>query len=106
MSTYYAANRKPGEFVKLKEFLDKYKIDKTKFAAKLDTNAATIYHYMSGRNKPRQKLAERIEKETDGLVTVMELRGKDDRNKKRKADSIPSEQDVRGENQVSDIPSN
>lgn len=87
----------------LKDYFDKYQINKTKFAARLDTNPAAIYHYLSGRMKPRQKLAERIEKETDGLVTVIELRGKDERIKKRKADSSAGEQDVRTENVVSDL---
>lgn len=68
----------------IKQFIDKYKINTTKFAAKCDTTVGALYFYMQGKRKPRQKIAERIEQESDGLVTVMELRGKDDRLKNKK----------------------
>ena len=67
----------------LKQFLDKYNINATKFAAKCDTTVAALYFYMQDKRKPRQKIAEKIEQESDGLVTVMELRGKDDRLKNK-----------------------
>lgn len=69
--------------MKLKQFIDKYKVNTTKFAAKCDTTVAALYFYMQEKRKPRQKVAEKIEKESDGLVTVMELRGKDDRIKEK-----------------------
>lgn len=68
----------------LKEFFDRHNINATKFAAKCDTTVAALYFYMQDKRKPRQKIAERIEEESHGLVTVMELRGKDDRLNKKK----------------------
>lgn len=81
----------------LRDYLEKYKPNMTKFAASCDTDIQSIYAYKNGNWKPKQPVAERIEKQTDGLVTVMELRGKDDRTKRRKTDDNTSEQDVRGE---------
>jgi hypothetical protein len=81
----------------LREYFNKYKIDMTKFAAKCDTDVQSLYAYMRGAYKPNQRTAEAIEKESDGLVAVWELRGKDDRHKKRKAEYNASVEDVRGE---------
>ena len=39
----------------------------------------SIYLYLRGKARPYQWTAEIIEKATNGLVTVKELRGKDDR---------------------------
>ena len=76
--------------MKLRDFLEKYKPNMTKFAASCDTDVQSIYAYKLEKWKPKQSIAERIEKQTDGLVTVMELRGKDDRRKKREIISFKS----------------
>lgn len=68
--------------MKLKDYLEKYRISVTEFAYRVNLSATTIWHYMSERRRPYQETAERIEKETDGLVTVKELRGTDKRGKK------------------------
>lgn len=68
--------------MKLKDYFEKYKIDPVEFAVKCKISPASIYLYLRGR-RPHQSLAEAIEKESDGLVTVMELRGKDDRQKRK-----------------------
>lgn len=80
--------------MKLNEFFEKYKMDKTKFAGNVDVHFVTLAGYLAGRWKPSQKAAERIEKHTDGLVTVFELRGKDDRKKRNNYDEA-SKPDVR-----------
>jgi hypothetical protein len=51
-------------------------------AYKCELTASAIWHYLSGRRKPSQKTAQRIEIETGGRVTVFEQRGKDDRIRK------------------------
>lgn len=68
--------------MQLKEFIQKYKIDPVMFGIKCGIRPSTMYNYLGGYRKPLQKKAEAIERESDGLVTVMELRGKDDRKKR------------------------
>lgn len=65
----------------LKDYLTKYRISVEEFAYRICLSSSSLWHYFSGRRKPTQKTAERIEKESDGLVTVQELRGKDARKK-------------------------
>jgi hypothetical protein len=78
--------------MKLREFFDKYKLPKTKFAAELDMHFTVLWRYITGTRRPRQARAEQIEKKTDGLVTVFELRGTDDRQKRReKEEQVPGE---------------
>ncbi len=67
--------------MKLKEYLEKYKIKPIEFAVQCNIAISALYFYMSGKRIPYQKTAERIEYETRGRVTVKELRGKDDREK-------------------------
>lgn len=67
----------------LKFYLSKYRIPPTEFAARCGVCVASIHNYIAKSRIPRQKIAEKIEKISDGLVTVKELRGKDDREKKR-----------------------
>lgn len=67
--------------MKLKEFFAKYKYSKELLAVKCQISYPAIMQYLQGKRIPRQKVAERIEKETDGLVTVLDLRGTDDRKK-------------------------
>lgn len=67
----------------LRQFVDKYKVDPVKFALDCGIRPSTIYSYLSGKRKPYQETAEAIEKMSDGLVTVKELRGKDDRERIR-----------------------
>lgn len=70
----------------LEKYLTKYRIGVTEFAKRCDRNPSLIWHYLSGRRKPNQTTAEVIEKESDGLVTVFEQRGKDDRETERDID--------------------
>ena len=67
----------------LKFFIKKYHIDVPAFALKCQIRPSTFYTYMNGKHRPPQKKAERIESMSDGLVTVTELRGKDDRARKK-----------------------
>lgn len=67
--------------MKLKEFVDKYKIDPVVFSLECGLRPATIWAYLRGDRRPSQKAAEEIEKVSDGLVTVFELRGEDKRGK-------------------------
>lgn len=66
--------------MKLKDFLEKYRIHPVEFAVRCGISPASVYLYLKGR-KPNQRTAEIIEKESDGVVSVLELRGKDKRNK-------------------------
>lgn len=63
----------------LNQYLTKYRIGAAEFARRCGVSPSLIWHYLSGRRKPNQRTAEAIEKESDGLVTVMIQRGKDDR---------------------------
>jgi hypothetical protein len=65
--------------MKLADFIKKYKIVGTEFASTCGITYGALGHYIYGRRKPTQSIAEKIEKESDGLVTVRELRGKDAR---------------------------
>lgn len=69
--------------MKLEEYLSKYRINPVEFAVRCKVSPASIYLYLKGR-KPHQKTAEAIERQSDGLVTVLELRGEDNRIKKSK----------------------
>lgn len=68
--------------MQLKDYLTKYRINCEVFAVHAGIASATIYGILRGRI-PRQNTAEAIERESDGLVTVMELRGADARLKKK-----------------------
>jgi hypothetical protein len=77
--------------MKLSEYFKAYNIDLYDFAynkcryiqdgVERHLCVDTIYKCMRGR-RPYQRNAEIIEKATNGLVTVEELRGKDDRKKR------------------------
>jgi len=62
-------------------YMSKYKIERKEFGKRVGISRRTLENYLYGFRKPIQAIAERIERETDGLVTVLELRGKDDRGK-------------------------
>jgi predicted transcriptional regulator len=66
--------------MKLRDFLEKYRIHPVEFAVRCGISPASIYLYLKGR-KPNQRTAELIEKESDGVISVLELRGKDKRKK-------------------------
>lgn len=69
----------------LQEFLDNFHIHPQELAFRCGISLASVYNYLGGYNIPSQRIAERIELETNSRVTVKELRGKDDReNKKRR----------------------
>lgn len=65
----------------LRDFVAKYNIDPVRLALECGVCPASIYAYLAGRRVPYQKTAEKIEAVCDGLVTVLELRGRDDRIK-------------------------
>lgn len=65
----------------LRDYLTKYRITVEEFAVRCKLSGASVWHYFAGRRKPTQKTAERIEKVSDGLVTVFEMRGKDARKR-------------------------
>lgn len=67
----------------LKEYLDNRFDSPMSLAFRCELTIASIYNYLSGKRKPYQWAAERIEKETGGRVTVEELRGKDERRRSR-----------------------
>jgi len=64
-----------------REYLNKYRISVSEFARRAGVLRGSIWHYFAGRRRPSQKTAERLEKASDGLVTVLEWRGKDDRKR-------------------------
>lgn len=63
----------------LKEYIRNFKLPITGFAFRCGLSVSSLTHYMNGTRKPRQKPAEAIERESGGRVTVLELRGTDDR---------------------------
>lgn len=65
----------------LEEFLKKFSISKEAFAVRTGLTYQCLGHIIAGRRRCRQKTAERIELESGGRVTVMELRGEDKRIK-------------------------
>lgn len=66
----------------LKEYLQKSGTSAERFSVRSGVPFSSLYAYMSGRRKPSQSAAEKIEKASQGKVTVMEQRGKDKRKKK------------------------
>ena len=74
----------------LKQFMERYDMNADVLAVKAGLSSSCIWKYLKGR-KPQQSSAEKIEKFTGGLVTVKELRGKDDREKRRGKRATPSE---------------
>ena len=67
--------------MKIKEYLSEFRMRAEQLAVMTELSVAALNHYMSGRRRPSQKTAERIERETGGRVTVMESRGKDARQR-------------------------
>lgn len=61
--------------MKLKEYLEKYRIKPVEFAVRCGISPASVYAYLGGKAKPHKSTAKRMEKETDGLVKVEELIG-------------------------------
>lgn len=79
--------------MKLKEYIDALNIDPVYFAYKAGIARSSMYAYLAGDSTPTQKIAESIEELTLGVVTVTEMRGKDDRFKPcklKKANLKPS----------------
>lgn len=58
--------------MKLKEFLEKNRLDPVAFAVEVGISVTTIYRYMRGGFAHRNT-AYRIERATKGLVTVEEM---------------------------------
>jgi transcriptional regulator with XRE-family HTH domain len=63
----------------LKEFVNKYKMTGKKFCAGSGISFPTYWSLMKGSHRPSQRTSEKIEQFTQGLITVKELRGCDDR---------------------------
>jgi len=63
--------------MKLKEYIVKYRVDPMVLAVKVGISLRSIYRYMDGC-APHFKIACKLEEATDKLVTVEDLRGKDD----------------------------
>lgn len=57
----------------LKEYFKTYSIDIVVFSAQTDISVVSLYRYLRGY-KPHLNRAVKIEKATNGLVTVEELR--------------------------------
>lgn len=58
----------------LKDYLLKKNISPPRFAVDTGISLSTIYRYMNGE-RPTLLKAERIQKATNGMVTVKDLRG-------------------------------
>ena len=65
--------------MKLKEFLQKYHFTYERVAKHCGISPTTIWKCADKDHKPSQKVALKLETFTKGLVTVKELRGRDDR---------------------------
>jgi len=59
--------------MKLNEWLEANNNNRAQFCRDLGISRAHLYRILNGENSPGPKLAEKIEKATDGQVTVMEL---------------------------------
>lgn len=70
--------------MKLRDYLSKYKITIVEFAKRTDMSLCAYSCYLNGTRRPSLKTARIIERETDGLVTIAELRGKEKPRKKKK----------------------
>ncbi len=73
---------------KLMWYRKKYRITVAEFAFRCGITPPSLWNYFSGRRKACQRVAEVIERETDGLVTVFDMRGKDDRRKEQIQNAI------------------
>ncbi len=60
--------------MKLKDYLRKYKITVREFADRVDVGSSTIASYLGGWRQPSSRRAKRIEKESDGVVKVADVR--------------------------------
>ena len=69
--------------MKLIEYMEHHGITPVSMAHFVGTTPTTIYAITKHGSKPRQKLSERIEKYTLGVVTVKELRGRDARKPRK-----------------------
>lgn len=68
----------------LEEFISTFRIHPQELAFRCEISLASVHNYLSGKSTPSQRIAERIELETNSRVTVKELRGKDDRDSKKR----------------------
>jgi predicted transcriptional regulator len=64
--------------MKLKEYLEKNRIEPVIFAVKCGISVTSLYRYLRG-SRPHLRTAAKIERMTQKNVTVEELRGVDDR---------------------------
>src|ERR1700677_3860502 len=67
----------------LRRYLTRYRITIKRCSEEVGISQSAIWHYMSGRRRPCQRNAEALENWSDGLVTVLQSRGKDDRIKSK-----------------------
>lgn len=68
LSCYYA-------IMKLKDYLEKYKIQQKIFAQKIGITSRYINAICQGKYIPSRKIADKIMQETDGKVTNIETLG-------------------------------
>jgi hypothetical protein len=71
----------------LKELFQKYRLDSKVFAEKVKCSRPNVYLLIKGA-KPGKMLSQRIERFTEGLVTVTDMRGKDHRRENKVAISL------------------
>lgn len=60
--------------MKLEDYLDKYIISPVSFAEECKISKSSVYSYING-NKPHKRTALKIQKHTNGEVTVKDLLG-------------------------------
>jgi len=72
---------KKGDSMHLKEFITKYKLTYAKFCRDCGISQGTLWNCLHGVHKPTQRIAEVIEDYTQKMVTVKDLRGRDDRER-------------------------
>lgn len=65
----------------LKQYFDNRHDTVIGLAYKCGISVASVYNYLAEKRTPHHTIAQRIEKETGGRVTVVELRGFDERRK-------------------------
>lgn len=58
--------------MRLKDYLDKHGIEYGDFAERVGVERTAVWRWMKGANTPRLPTILRIQKETGGLVTVLD----------------------------------
>lgn len=61
--------------MKILEYMERERKSPDELWKKWKISKASFYYYLKGEKRPHFKTALRIEKETNGLVTIKDLRG-------------------------------